>query len=153
MISKKKIVIGFGTRPELIKLFPLIIKLKKNFNLYIINTGQHEDLLFDILRFFKIKIFKNLNVMKKNQKIEDTMSSIIHKTSPILRKLKPSLVIVHGDTTSSLSISLYAVLSTNDSIAELLIRNSSIKFLSVSSSITFFVNEQRILNLCAPGAE
>lgn len=108
MISKKKIVIGFGTRPELIKLFPLIIKLKKNFNLYIINTGQHEDLLVDILRFFKIKIFKNLNVMKKNQNIEDTMSSIILKTSPILRKLKPSLVIVHGDTTSSLSISLAA---------------------------------------------
>ena len=68
MHKKPKIVIGFGTRPELIKLFPLIIKLKKNFHLFIINTGQHDELLMDILNYFKIKVDINLNVMKKKTK-------------------------------------------------------------------------------------
>lgn len=108
MHKKPKIVIGFGTRPELIKLFPLIIKLKKNFHLFIINTGQHDELLMDILNFFKIKVDINLNVMKKKQNIELMSSSIIIKTTPIVKKINPVLVIVHGDTTSSLSLALSA---------------------------------------------
>lgn len=111
MYKKKKIIIGFGTRPELIKLFPLIIKLKKYFHLFIINTGQHDELLMDILKLFKIKVDINLNVMKKKQDLALLHSSIIIKTTPIIKKINPALVIVHGDTTSSLSIAMSATYS------------------------------------------
>ena len=84
-MSKKKIIIGFGTRPELIKLFPLIIELKKNFNIYILNTGQHDELLRDILKYFNLKLYKNLNLMKKNQNAEQLISSIVSNVSPILK--------------------------------------------------------------------
>jgi UDP-N-acetylglucosamine 2-epimerase (non-hydrolysing) len=105
-MSKKKIIIGFGTRPELIKLFPLIIELKKNFNIFILNTGQHDELLRDILKYFNLKLNKNLNLMKKNQNSEQLISSIVLNVSPILKKINPNLVIVHGDTSSSLALAL-----------------------------------------------
>ena len=105
-MSKKKIIIGFGTRPELIKLFPLIIELKKNFNIYILNTGQHDELLRDILKYFNLKLYKNLNLMKKNQNAEQLISSIVSNVSPILKKINPNLIIVHGDTSSSLALAL-----------------------------------------------
>ena len=107
MINQKKtILVSFGTRPEIIKLYPLIIELKKNFNVITLNTGQHKDLLDNMLKLFHLKVDFNLNVMKTNQDLNYLTSSIIKLSSPLLKKINPSLVIVHGDTTSSLAIAL-----------------------------------------------
>ena len=107
----KKILIIFGTRPEAIKIAPLIKELKKNINAFsfkICVTGQHKKMLIQVLDFFQIKPDFNLNLMKKNQSLERLTSKILLKVSEILRKYKPNLVIVHGDTTTTLAASLAA---------------------------------------------
>ncbi len=106
---KKKILIIFGTRPEAIKIFPVINELKKNkkyFNFKICLTGQHKQMLKQVLNFFKIKPHLNINVMKKNQSLENLTSNIIKKIGTVIKKNKPDLVLVHGDTTSSLAATI-----------------------------------------------
>lgn len=107
---KKKILIVFGTRPELIKLISLIkdIERSNQFDLFICNTGQHTDLIFPLLDIFKIKPHYNLNVMEPNQPLATLNSKILSKVSTILDQLLPDLVIVHGDTTTAFSASLAA---------------------------------------------
>ena len=106
---KKKILIIFGTRPEAIKVFPVINELNKNkkyFDLTICLTGQHKQMLKQVLDFFEIKPHFNIKVMKKNQSLEELTSNIITKISLIIKKIKPDLVLVHGDTTSSFAASI-----------------------------------------------
>ena len=106
---KKKILIIFGTRPEAIKVFPVINELNKNkkyFDLTICLTGQHKQMLKQVLDFFEIKPHLNIKVMKKNQSLEELTSNIITKISLIIKKIKPDLVLVHGDTTSSFAASV-----------------------------------------------
>ena len=106
---KKKILIIFGTRPEAIKVFPVINELNKNkkyFDLKICLTGQHKQMLNQVLDFFEIKPHININVMRKNQNLEELTSNIITKISSVIKKIKPDLVLVHGDTTSSFAASI-----------------------------------------------
>jgi UDP-N-acetylglucosamine 2-epimerase (non-hydrolysing) len=105
----KKILLIFGTRPEAIKMISIIKELKKNkkfFNFKICVTGQHKKMLDQVLDFFEIKPHFNINVMQKNQSLESLTSKILIRTSNIIKRIKPALVIVHGDTTSTLSTSL-----------------------------------------------
>jgi len=98
-----KFLVFFGTRPEAIKLAPLIIELKKTDNEVIVcSTGQHDSLLNQVVNFFKIKVDCNLSVMKKGQSLSDLSSSILKKAHKLLLKIKPDSVIVHGDTSSTL---------------------------------------------------
>lgn len=101
---KTKILISVGTRPEVIKIAPLFHELKKinEFEIFFCLTGQHSTLANNIINFFQIKVDFNLSVMKKNQSINELSASITKKFSNLLNNLKPSLVIVHGDTTSAL---------------------------------------------------
>ncbi len=106
---KKKILIIFGTRPEAIKMFPVINELNKNkkyFDFKICLTGQHKQMLKQVLDFFKIKPHLNIKVMKKNQSLENLTSNIIKKIGIVIKKIKPDLILVHGDTTSSLATTL-----------------------------------------------
>ena len=106
---KKKILIIFGTRPEAIKMFPVINELNKNkkyFDFKICLTGQHKQMLKQVLDFFKIKPHLNIKVMKKNQSLENLTSNIIKKIGIVIKKIKPDLILVHGDTTSSLATAL-----------------------------------------------
>ena len=76
---KKKILIIFGTRPEAIKMFPVINELNKNkkyFDFKICLTGQHKQMLKQVLDFFKIKPHLNIKVMKKNQSLENLTSNM-----------------------------------------------------------------------------
>lgn len=101
---KNKILIVFGTRPEAIKLVPIIhglLKKKKKFNLRICITGQHNSLLYPILDFFKIKADYDMKVMKNNQNLSYLSSVILDNISKILEKEKPNYVMVHGDTTTT----------------------------------------------------
>ena len=107
----KKILIIFGTRPEAIKIAPVIKEFKKNikaFSFKICVTGQHGKMLKQVLDFFQIKPDFNLNIMKKNQSLERLTSKILLKVSEILDEYKPNLVVVHGDTTTTFASSLAA---------------------------------------------
>ncbi|MDC0853689.1 UDP-N-acetylglucosamine 2-epimerase (non-hydrolyzing) [Candidatus Pelagibacter sp.] len=105
----KKILLIFGTRPEAIKMISIIKELKKNkkfFNFKICVTGQHKKMLKQVLDFFEIKPHFNINVMQKDQSLESLTSKILKRTSKIIKRTKPDLVLVHGDTTSTLATSL-----------------------------------------------
>ena len=106
----KKILIIFGTRPEAIKLAKLINLLKKNkkFEVKICVTGQHNQMLNQVLKLFKIKPNYNFKVMKTNQSLNLLGSKILEKVNNILIKYKPDIVLVHGDTTTAYISSLAA---------------------------------------------
>ena len=99
----KKFFFVLGTRPEAIKLSPLILLLKKKkiFKIKILITSQHKQMLTQVLNYFKIKPDYDLNVMKKNQKLEELSIKLLSKITPILKKEKPDCVVVQGDTTSA----------------------------------------------------
>ena len=97
----------FGTRPEAIKLAPVIKKFQKsNFEVKVCNTGQHSDLLNPVLDFFNIKPDYDLKVMKENQNLFDVSANILNSIKKILENFKPQLVFVHGDTTTAFISSL-----------------------------------------------
>lgn len=105
-LNKTSICIIFGTRPEIIKLAPLITLFKKHndiFNTITIFTGQHEDISEDFLSLFNIKPSYRLKVMVKNQSLGYLTSILIFKITKTLTSINPSLVIVQGDTTSSMA--------------------------------------------------
>ena len=109
MQIKKKIIIVFGTRPEAIKLAPVIHELKKNqkdFLCKVCITAQHREMLDQILKIFEIKPDIDLNLMKKKQSLSDITALIIKSMQKVFEKFKPDLVIVHGDTTTSFATSL-----------------------------------------------
>ena len=104
----KKIMIVFGTRPEAIKMGPLVKVLKKepSFDVVVCVTGQHKEMLKQVLDVFEIEPDYNLNIMKKEQDLFDVTSNILTKIKPVLINEKPDLVLVHGDTTTTFAASL-----------------------------------------------
>ena len=106
----KRIAIVVGTRPEVIKLAPVYIELKKSkqFKPILINTGQHREMVDQMFKWFGIKADYNLNIMQPNQSLEEITSSVIGLISGVLKKTNPDLVIVEGDTTTVMAASLAA---------------------------------------------
>lgn len=108
---KKKVLLVFGTRPEAIKMIPIyfeLIKNSANFEPIICLTGQHKELIEPVLKIFNIKAKYDLAIMKKNQDLFSITSDILVKTKSIFQKEKPDIVLVHGDTTTSISAALSA---------------------------------------------
>ena len=105
-----KVLIIFGTRPEAIKLAPVINKLNadKRFKTIICSTGQHREMLKPVLDIFKIRLDYDLDLMKKNQDLFDISSYSLLKLKGVLRKIKPSILIVQGDTTTAFISALAA---------------------------------------------
>ena len=107
-----KIAFVFGTRPEAIKLFPLIKELRKNkrFICITINTGQHKEMIQQILFSLKMdnSIDFNLNLMKNNQSLSQLTSESISKLEKIFNLLEPNAVVVQGDTTTGFSAAISA---------------------------------------------
>jgi UDP-N-acetylglucosamine 2-epimerase (non-hydrolysing) len=104
----KKILFIFGTRPEAIKFAPLIIEFKKDsfYEIDVCLTGQHREMLDNIIDFFKIKSNYDLNLMAANQTLFDITSRCIKDLDAVLKKSMPDLVFVQGDTTSAMAGSL-----------------------------------------------
>ncbi len=98
-----KIVVLFGTRPEAIKLAPVILELQKseNFQAVVVSSSQHTDLLTPFLEIFKIKVDYDLRVMTANQTPNSVAAKVLEKLDVILDAEKPDLVIVQGDTTTA----------------------------------------------------
>lgn len=100
----KTILFIFGTRPEALKLIPLINEFKKHgnkFNTKVCITSQHQEMLWQVLQFFDTEPDYNLNVMLPNQTLFDLTSNGLKKIEQVLNEVKPDLVIVQGDTTST----------------------------------------------------
>lgn len=105
-----KILIAFGTRPEAIKMCPVINELKKRKSIETIVclTGQHEEMLNQVVEMFDIEVKYNLHIMKKNQTLSMITADVLTGMDKILDLEKPDLVLVHGDTSSSFSAALAA---------------------------------------------
>ena len=114
-MNKKKIMIVFGTRPEAIKMAPLVKALKKKpdqFDLKVCVTSQHRQMLDQVLQVFEIKPDFDLNVMKQNQDLSNLTSSILIEMKKVFLKYTPDILLVHGDTTTTLATSLAAFYSS-----------------------------------------
>ncbi len=98
-----KILFVFGTRPEAIKMAPLILKLRQDLDVKVCVTGQHLQMLDNILELFKIVPDFNLNLMKKNQNLEYLTGKILSGVTEILKQEKFDWVLVQGDTTSTMA--------------------------------------------------
>lgn len=110
-MSRYKVVIIFGTRPEAIKLVPVINELGKYPKLYqviVITTGQHHELVSQVLETFQICTNYNLNIMSPDQSLFDISIRALSSLESVLKEEKPDIVIVQGDTTSTFIASLAA---------------------------------------------
>jgi UDP-N-acetylglucosamine 2-epimerase (non-hydrolysing) len=106
-----KILIVFGTRPEAIKLAPVITKLKvesQNLQVRVCVTAQHREMLDQVLDFFEIEPDYDLNIMRYNQSLSEVTINGLRKLEPILKKEKPDIILVQGDTTTTFVASLAA---------------------------------------------
>ena len=109
MNKLKKILLIFGTRPEAIKMAPLVHKLKSQpdiFEVQVCVTAQHRHMLDQVLKTFEIDPDYDLNVMKPEQDLSDVTASILVELKKIIFNCKPDMVLVHGDTTTTLATSL-----------------------------------------------
>lgn len=106
----KKIMLIFGTRPEAIKMCPLVkeLKTRKNINVRVCVTGQHKEMLEQVLDCFNVVPDYNLEIMKDKQTLFDITINIISKIKPVLEIEKPDMILVHGDTTTTFVTSLCA---------------------------------------------
>ena len=105
-----KILVVIGTRPEAIKMAPVILSLKKQKKLIceVCVTAQHRDMLDQVLTFFQIKPDYDLNIMTRNQQLNTITAKILSALDEIYQQCKPDLVLVHGDTNTSFAAALAA---------------------------------------------
>ena len=104
----KKIMLVFGTRPEAIKMCPLVRELKRcgGFEVVVVVTGQHREMLDAVLRVFDVVPDHDLSVMKSGQTLFDITSAVLLGMERVLEEAKPDLVLVHGDTTTAFAAAL-----------------------------------------------
>jgi UDP-N-acetylglucosamine 2-epimerase (non-hydrolysing) len=104
----KKVMVVFGTRPEAIKMCPLVNELKsrKNLETKVCVTGQHREMLDQVLHAFKVVPDYDLSIMKKGQTLFDITVSILNLMKDVLDEVKPNIVLVHGDTSTTFITSL-----------------------------------------------
>ncbi len=107
----KKIMLVFGTRPEAIKMCPLVKEFQKypnNFETIVCVTGQHREMLDQVLRIFEVKPDYDLNIMKQGQDLYDVTARVLTGMRDVFKEVKPDVVLVHGDTTTSTAAALAA---------------------------------------------
>ena len=110
-MKQTKIMMVFGTRPEAIKMVPLVIEFQKypeKFQIVVCVTGQHREMLDQVLRIFDIQPDYDLNIMKIGQTLYDVTTSILNGMRDVLSEVRPDVVLVHGDTTTSMATALSA---------------------------------------------
>jgi UDP-N-acetylglucosamine 2-epimerase (non-hydrolysing) len=109
-MSKRKILTIFGTRPEAIKMAPLVIALANDdrFDAKLCVTGQHREMLDQVLSLFDIRPDFDLAIMKPQQTLSDVFAATMDKLQPVFASFKPDMVLVHGDTASTFASTLSA---------------------------------------------
>jgi UDP-N-acetylglucosamine 2-epimerase (non-hydrolysing) len=111
---KRKVLLVFGTRPEAIKMAPLVNEFKKHSNKFdtrVCVTAQHREMLDQVLDFFEITPDYDLNLMKPGQNLYGLTAAIITNLQPVLEEFKPDYVYVHGDTSTTMVAGLAAFYS------------------------------------------
>ena len=111
MNNMKKIMLVFGTRPEAIKMAPLVKEFQKNtdeFKTIVCVTGQHREMLDQVLYLFEITPDYDLNIMKQGQDLYDVTIRVLLGMREVLKEAQPDIVLVHGDTTTSTAAALAA---------------------------------------------
>ncbi|MFE3976833.1 MULTISPECIES: non-hydrolyzing UDP-N-acetylglucosamine 2-epimerase [unclassified Peribacillus] len=109
--NRLKVMTVFGTRPEAIKMAPVVLELKKHqeeIETIVVVTAQHRDMLDQVLQCFKIRPDYDLNMMKERQTLEEITTRGIGELSALMKELQPDIVLVHGDTTTTFIASLAA---------------------------------------------
>ena len=112
----KKVMLIFGTRPEAIKMCPLVKEFQKdtiNFKTVVCVTAQHREMLDQVLHVFDVKPEYDLNIMKQGQDLCDITSRVLLGLRDVLKKELPDIVLVHGDTTTSSAAALAAFYQQN----------------------------------------
>lgn len=106
----KKIMVVFGTRPEAIKMAPLVHELQKDEHLepIVVVTAQHREMLDQVLQIFDIKPDYDLNVMQRDQTLSSITSLVLTRIESVIKEVKPDMVLVHGDTTTTFAGALAA---------------------------------------------
>ncbi len=107
----KKVLLVFGTRPEAIKMAPLVKELQKQkerIETVVCVTGQHREMLDQVLEIFDIKPDYDLNIMKRGQDLYDVTARVLTGMREVLKEINPDIVLVHGDTTTSTAAALAA---------------------------------------------
>lgn len=107
----KKVMLVFGTRPEAIKMCPLVKKFQKdtkNFETIVCVTGQHREMLDQVLTIFDVKPDYDLNIMKQGQDLTDVTARVLTGLRDVFKECRPDVVLVHGDTTTSTAGALAA---------------------------------------------
>ncbi len=109
-MSQKTVLLVFGTRPEAIKMCPLVKELKSRASIqtFICVTGQHRQMLDQTLKAFAIRPDYDLSIMKDRQTLFDITTGIMNRVKPVLEKVHPDIVLVHGDTSTTFATSLAA---------------------------------------------
>ena len=99
----KKVMLVFGTRPEAIKMCPLVKELKKRKGIEVIVcvTGQHRQMLDQVLEAFQVVPDYDLSIMKDHQTLFDVTTNILQRIKVVLEEVKPNVVLVHGDTSTT----------------------------------------------------
>ena len=108
---KKKVMLVFGTRPEAIKMCPLVKEFQKHddvFETIVCVTGQHREMLDQVLNIFEVKPDFDLNIMKQGQDLYDVTARVLTGMRDVFKQCKPDVVLVHGDTTTSTAAALAA---------------------------------------------
>lgn len=111
MKQRQRVLVVFGTRPEAIKMAPVVHALQArpdDFDTGVCVTAQHRDMLDQVLDFFDIKPDFDLDLMKANQTLYDVTAGVLSGMGEVIRTFKPDVVLVHGDTTTSFAASLAA---------------------------------------------
>lgn len=111
MVEPQKVMIVFGTRPEAIKMAPLVKEFQKHpdkFKTIVCVTGQHRQMLDQVLELFEITPDYDLNIMKQGQDLYDVTARVLTGMRDVLEESKPDMVLVHGDTTTSTAAALAA---------------------------------------------
>lgn len=107
----KKIMLVFGTRPEAIKMCPLVKELQKHpedFETIVCVTGQHREMLDQVLKIFEVTPDFDLNIMKQGQDLTDVTSRVLTGMRDVFKECRPDVVLVHGDTTTSMAAAMAA---------------------------------------------
>lgn len=113
-MAKLKVMTVFGTRPEAVKMAPLVLELQKYEDMIepiVCVTAQHREMLDQVLDFFEIKPDYDLNVMKNRQQLIDTTINVLSGLDPVLKEARPDIVLVHGDTSTTFLASYAAFLN------------------------------------------
>ena len=110
-MKKLKVMVVFGTRPEAIKMAPLVLELQKHsdsIETITVVTAQHRQMLDQVLETFSIEPHYDLDIMRKNQSLLDITGKILEKFDPVVKQELPDIILVHGDTTTTFAASLVA---------------------------------------------